>query len=122
MPGKILIVDDSRTVILMEQMILTRAGYDVVVARDGAEAVEKARAEQPDAILLDVVMPQMDGFAACAALRADEATKDIPVIFVTTKGDATHVETGYVSGGNDYVTKPIDTNELLAKVKNVVGA
>ncbi len=118
---KILLVDDSSTVLLMERMILSKSEYDVVTAKDGQEGVEKARSEHPDLILMDVVMPRMDGFEAVRQLRAEETTRSIPVIMVTTRGELASVETGYASGCNDYVTKPINGLELLAKVRSCLG-
>jgi DNA-binding response OmpR family regulator len=118
---KILLVDDSSTVLLMERMILSKSEYDVVTARDGQEGVEKALSEKPDLILMDVVMPRMDGFEACKKLREQDATKAIPVIMVTTRGELASVESGYASGCNDYVTKPINGLELLAKVRSCLG-
>jgi len=119
---KILIVDDSSTVILVEKMILSNGPYDVVSARDGQEGLEKAQSERPDLILMDVVMPRMDGFEACRRLRDAEATRGIPVIMVSTRGELKSVENGYESGCNDYVTKPIDGLELLSKVRSYLGA
>lgn len=118
---KILLVDDSSTVLLMERMILSRNAYDVVTARDGVEGVERAVAEQPDLILMDVIMPRMDGFQACRALRERPETAHIPVIMVSTRGELANVETGYASGCTDYVTKPIDGMELLTKVRSCLG-
>jgi CheY-like chemotaxis protein len=118
---KILVVDDSGTARMIEQMALGRSQYDVVQAKDGMEAVKVARKELPDLILMDVMMPQMDGYEACRTIRAQEETKAIPVIMVTTRGEPVNVETGYRSGCNDYVTKPVNTLELLAKVKSLIG-
>jgi DNA-binding response OmpR family regulator len=118
---KILLVDDSSTVLLMERMILSKNDYDVVTARDGMEGLEKARAERPDLILMDVVMPRMDGFEAVRKLREEEETREIPVIMVTTRGELSSVENGYASGCNEYVTKPINGLELLAKVRSCLG-
>ena len=118
---KILLVDDSSTVLLMERMILSKSQYDVVTAKDGVEGVEKAVAEKPDLILMDVVMPRMDGFEACRQLREQDDTKAIPVIMVTTRGELASVETGYAAGCNEYVTKPINGLELLAKVRSCLG-
>jgi CheY-like chemotaxis protein len=121
MPKKILLVDDSATVLMMEKMILSQGRYDLCTAKNGVEAIERARAEKPDLILLDVVMPELDGFGALEAIRKDEATREIPVIMVTTRSEAKSLETGYARGCNDYVTKPVNSSELLAKVRNLLG-
>ncbi|MFT3913349.1 MAG: response regulator [Anaeromyxobacteraceae bacterium] len=118
---KILLVDDSSTVLLMEKMILAKNQYDVVEARDGQEGVAKALAEKPDLILMDVVMPKMDGFEAVKRLRAEEPTRATPIIMVTTRGELESVESGYASGCTDYVTKPINGLDLLTKVKSCLG-
>lgn len=118
---KILLVDDSGTILMMEKMILSREPYELVTARDGFEAVQKAASERPDLILLDVVMPNLTGFEALKQLRAAEATRATPVIMVTTRGEAENVESGYASGCSDYITKPIDSAELLAKVRNYLA-
>jgi DNA-binding response OmpR family regulator len=117
---KILIVDDSETVLLAERALLSRS-YEVVVARNGEEGVEKALAERPDLILMDVVMPRMNGFDAVRRLRAQPATEHTPVIMVTTRGELANVESGYRSGCNDYLTKPFHGPELLAKVRSCLG-
>lgn len=114
---RILLVDDSSTVLLMERMILVKSDFDVLTAKDGQEGLEKAIAERPDLILMDVVMPRMDGFEACRRLRAQEDTRSIPIIMVTTRGELASVEEGYRSGCDAYVTKPINGTELLAKVR-----
>ena len=118
---KILLVDDSSTVILMEKMILRNEPYDLLVARDGREGVERAVAERPDLILMDLVMPHMTGLEAVRSLRANEATRDTPIIMVTTRGEAENVEAGYASGTTDYVTKPINNIELLVKIRYLLG-
>ncbi len=118
---KLLLVDDSNTVLLMEKMLLANEGYQLVTASNGREAVQKAQAEKPDLILLDVVMPDLNGFEACKQIRAREETRHIPVIMVTTRSEATNVQIGFESGCNDYVTKPINGLELLAKVRSCLG-
>jgi CheY-like chemotaxis protein len=118
---KILLVDDSTTVLLMESMILKRGPYDVVTAGDGSEGIDRALAEQPDLILMDLVMPRMSGLEAVRELRKRETTRTIPVIMVTTRGEAESMEEGFASGCNDYVTKPIDSALLLAKVRDHLG-
>ena len=114
---KILLVDDSATTLMMEQMVLRGLRYQIVTAKNGREAVAAAVSEQPDLILLDVVMPEMNGFEACRQIRQQESTKDVPIIMVTTKGEEHNVETGFESGCNDYITKPINGAELLTKVR-----
>jgi DNA-binding response OmpR family regulator len=119
---KILLVDDSSTILMMEKFILRNDPYVVVTASNGEEAVQKAVTEQPDLILLDVIMPRMSGFEACRLIRDDEASKHIPIIMVTTRGEAANVETGWLVGCTDYVTKPINATELLAKVRSLLGS
>lgn len=117
---KVLLVDDSATALMIEQMLLSRK-YDIVVARDGREAVEKAVAERPDLILMDVMMPNMNGLEATRAIRGLPEIKDIPIIIVTTRGENENVEAGFASGCNDYVTKPINGLELLTKFRDQFG-
>ena len=118
---KILLVDDSSTILMMEKFILRNDPYVIVTATNGEEAVRKAEAERPDLILLDVVMPRMSGFEACRLIRDNPALKDVPVIMVTTRGEAANVETGWLVGCTDYVTKPINSVELLAKVRSLLS-
>lgn len=119
---KILLVDDSSTVLMVEQMILKNSPFDIVIARDGEAGFEMAVKERPDLILMDVMMPRMDGFDALREIRAHEEIKDIPVIMVTTRGEGVNIETGYTVGCNDYVTKPINGPELLSKINNLIGS
>ncbi len=118
---KILLVDDSSTVLLLERMILSKNEYDVVTAKDGLEGVEKALAEKPDLIVMDVMMPRMDGYEACRVLRAHDLTKGIPIIMVTGSAERGSVETARAHGCNAYVGKPINGLELLAKVRGCLG-
>jgi DNA-binding response OmpR family regulator len=118
---KILLVDDSNTILMMEKFILRNDPYELLSATNGEEAVLKAAEHQPDLILLDVIMPKMGGFEACRLIRENELTRSIPVIMVTTRGEAANVETGWANGCTDYVTKPINAVELLAKVRSILG-
>jgi len=106
---------------MMERMILQKESYQVVMARDGKEGIAKAVETKPDLILMDVVMPKMNGFEAVKWLRQREETKSVPIVMVTTQTEMESMEAGYVSGCNDYVIKPIDSLELLTKVKNLLG-
>jgi CheY-like chemotaxis protein len=120
--NRVLLVDDSATALMMERMILDRGRYEVVTARNGAEAIEKAIALRPDAIVMDVMMPEMSGLEACRSIRAHASLRNTPVILVTTRGEPEHVEAGFSSGCNDYVTKPVDAVELLSKLQSVLGS
>jgi len=119
---KILVVDDSRTALFMVTTILRKERYELVTASDGEQALEVAAAELPDLILMAVIMPRKTGFEACRELKRRADTKSIPVILVTTRGEGENVEAGFQSGCNDYVTKPINAQELLTKVRDHMGA
>lgn len=118
---KILLVDDSNTILMMEKFILRNGPYEIVTASDGEEGVRKAAEHTPDLVLLDVIMPKMGGFEACRRMRETDTTRDTPIIMVTTRGEATNVEAGWTAGCSDYITKPINAIELLAKVRNFLG-
>ena len=122
MSRKIMLVDDSATVLMMERMILASERFQIVTAANGEEAQERARAELPDLILMDVVMPKVNGIEACKAIKQDPTTRHIPIILVTTRGEAESMEAGYASGCNDYVTKPVNSAELLGKIRNLLGS
>ena len=115
---KILLVDDSPTAILWQRLILEDDKYDILVATDGEEGVRIAKAERPDLVLMDVVMPRMNGFDALRALRADRDLRGMAILMVTTRGEMAHVLEGYQSGCNEYITKPVDRAELLEKVRS----
>ena len=120
-PKKILVVDDSATSLMWQRMILGQEKFEVFTAKDGQEGVDVALAQRPDLVLMDVVMPRMNGFEACRALRATAAMREVPVIMVTTRSEYKNVEEAYESGCNDYITKPIDKLELLTKVRSFLG-
>src|SRR5687768_11040251 len=101
---KILLIDDSPTAILWQRLILEDEAYLVLSARDGEEGVRVAVAERPDLVLLDVVMPRMNGFEACRAIRDNAITRAIPVLMVTTRSEMDSVTAGYESGCNEYIT------------------
>ena len=110
----ILIVDDTKENV--DILLGLLEGYDLLAATDGETAIELAQEESIDLILLDIVMPGMDGFQTCRMLKQDERTKDIPIIFITVKTDEDSIEKAYDIGGVDYVTKPFKPRELLARV------
>lgn len=118
---RVLLVDDSSTVLTFERLMLRDEGFELLTARDGSEALDIARREHFDLILLDIVMPNVNGLECCRQLKHDGETRTIPVIMVTTKGDQGMVAEAYKAGCDDFLTKPIDRLELLEKVRKFVG-
>lgn len=118
---RILIVDDSSTHRLWLELMLG-SRYEIDVAADGETGLRRALTHRPDLILLDVVMPGADGFATCRELRHRPETRRTPVIMVTTRDEELDVETGYTAGCTDYIAKPVDQLELLAKVESWLDA
>ena len=114
--GVILIVDDTPDNLALLSDALDEVGYMVLVALDGLSALSRIQRRRPDLILLDAMMPGLDGFETCQRIKADPATADIPVLFMTALTDSEHVVKGFEAGGIDYVTKPINTEEVLARV------
>lgn len=117
---KILIVDDIRSDVQLMADTLRTAGYECIRASNGMEAIERARAGQPDLILLDIVMPGQDGFATCRQLKRDAATKHIPVVIVSSKNGESDRFWGQRQGASDYLTKPFSPSDLLAIVRKYV--
>ncbi|MEN6371446.1 MAG: response regulator [Armatimonadota bacterium] len=122
MARKILAVDDEKHIVRLVQVNLERQGYEVVTANDGKEALEKVKAEHPDLVVLDVMMPYMDGFEVLQNLRRDPATRDIPVIMLTAKAQDADVFKGWQSGVDCYLTKPFNPMELISFVKRIFGS
>lgn len=117
---KILVVDDQVHIVRLVQVNLERAGYQVVTAYDGDEALQKVKTERPDLVVCDVMMPKKDGFEVLRELKADPETRDIPVIMLTAKAQDADVFRGWASGVDCYLTKPFNPQELLAFVKRVL--
>ncbi|MDY6952068.1 MAG: diguanylate cyclase [Thermodesulfobacteriota bacterium] len=114
--AKVLIIDDSRLIAHVAKTILSKQGHDVLVADDGLIGMERAKSEQPDIILLDLIMPVMDGYQVCQGLKQESSTREIPVIMLTSKAEPTDKVKGLEMGALDYVTKPFDEGELVARV------
>jgi DNA-binding response OmpR family regulator len=114
----VLLADDSNTILMMEKMLLAREPYDLVIAKDGQEAYDLALSAKPDLIILDVVMPKLTGFEVCQKLRDHDQTRSTPILLVTTRGETENVEKGYAAGCSDYITKPINGVEFLAKIRD----
>ncbi len=115
----ILLVDDAKTTLFLEEMLLA-GKYRVVKATSGPEALSRAEAERPDLVLLDLVMPEMDGLETCRRLRALEATRDVPILFVTPRGEEDRLADRPACSPSDVITKPIQGPELLTKVRSLL--
>ena len=118
---KILIIDDERITVELAQVILESHDFEVVCAYDGEEGLKVARAEKPDLILLDILLPKKDGFDVCEELRSDHNFKDVCILMFTAKGLSQDVERGYEVGANDYIVKPFSGNDLVVKIKKHLG-
>ncbi len=118
--GVVLVVDDQTINIQVVGTMLTREGYEVIPATSGAQALQRMAARQPDLVLLDVMMPDMDGFEVCRKLREHPDTSALPVIFVSAANDSEAMMRGLEAGGVDYITKPFNKAELLVRVRNQV--
>ena len=119
-PPRILVVDDTPANVHILKLRLAAQGYDVLTAADGEEALAAARESQPDLILLDVMMPKVDGLEVCRQLRADPSFPFTPIIMVTAKADPKDVVAGLEAGGDEYLTKPVDQIALVARVKSML--
>jgi twitching motility two-component system response regulator PilH len=118
---RVLIVDDSPTETYKFKEILEKNGFDIITADNGADGVAVARQELPDVVLMDVVMPGLNGFQATRQISKNEETKHIPVIIVTTKDQETDRVWGKRQGASDYLTKPVDESLLMETIKRVLG-
>jgi len=121
MPAKILVCDDERHIVRLIQVNLERQGYQVVTAYDGKEGLEKIRAENPNLVVLDVMMPYMDGFEVLKTIRREADTENLPVIMLTAKAQDKDVFEGYHYGADMYLTKPFNPMELVTFVKRILG-
>ena len=119
MPRKILVVDDEPHIVRLVQVNLEKAGYQVLTAFDGLEALQKVSADKPDMIVLDVMMPRMNGFDVLKKLQSDPMTQDIPVIMLTAKAQDADIFKGWSSGVSSYLTKPFNPMELLVFVQRI---
>jgi two-component system alkaline phosphatase synthesis response regulator PhoP/two-component system response regulator VicR len=122
MAKKILAVDDERHIVRLVQINLVKEGYEVITASNGREALEKAKAEKPDLVVMDVMMPEMDGFEALEKMKADPETASIPVIMLTAKAQDADVFSGWQKGADLYLTKPFNPSELLTFVKRIFSS
>lgn len=118
---RVLLADDEPDIQLIARLALKRAGFDVTAVTNGAEVLAKVSEVKPEAILLDWMMPEMDGFETCARLKANPETKNIPVIFVTAKAQESEIDRGLKLGAVGYITKPFDALSLGTQVRAFLG-
>lgn len=121
MTKKVLIVDDEQNIAISVEFLMRREGFDVMVAHDGEEGLARIRADRPDLVVLDVMMPKLDGFEVCKAVRADPTLAGMRILMLTAKGRTAEIAKGLSLGADAYIPKPFATRELVAKVKELLG-
>jgi two-component system alkaline phosphatase synthesis response regulator PhoP len=119
--GKILVVDDEIYIVHILDFSLGMEGYEVITALDGEQAVERAIAEKPDLIVLDIMMPKLDGYETCRILKKEAVTRDIPVILLSAKGRNIDQKIGFEVGADDYITKPFSPRKLVERINTILG-
>ena len=118
---KILVVDDEELTTELAKTFLEKHGFEVIIAHDGEEGLRQAEAENPDLILLDVMLPSMDGFAVCKKLKDNEKFKDTPILMFTAKGLSSDIEKGAACGADEYIVKPFSGKALVATIRKHLG-
>jgi DNA-binding response OmpR family regulator len=120
MPSKILIAEDEPNIVVSLEFLLKGAGYEVAVARDGASALKLAATLHPDLVVLDVMLPLVDGFEVCRQIRGNPVLKNARILMLTARGRESEMEKGVAAGANAYMTKPFATKELMTKVAELL--
>ncbi len=115
-PARVLIVDDEPNILLSLQFLMKKAGYDVRTAKDGEQALAEVAREKPDIILLDVMMPKLDGFSVCQRIKSDPALSSVRIVMLTARGRDVEREKGISLGADDYITKPFSTKDAIDRV------
>ena len=121
-PGRILIAEDDPNILISIEFLLRNAGYEVTVACDGGQALASVRERPPDLVVLDIMLPVINGFEVCRQLRASDAFKDIKILILTARGRESEVDKGLALGANAYLTKPFATRELIDITRRLLGA
>ncbi|TXG86318.1 MAG: response regulator [Rhodocyclaceae bacterium] len=121
MSKKVLIADDEQNIVISVEFLMRREGFEVSVAHDGEAALERIRADKPDLVLLDVMMPKKNGFDVCQEVRADPAYASTRILMLTARGRDTEVAKGLALGADGYMTKPFSTKDLVDKVRELLG-
>ncbi len=118
---KVLVVDDDPYILMSLEFLMNKNGYTVMVARNGTEALSFINNDKPDLVLLDIMMPDVDGYSICKHIKSTDSIKDIIVVFLSAKSSEKDIQHGYDLGAALYVTKPFSTRELMKKIKELVG-
>ena len=120
MAKKILIVDDEPDIVMMTELRIKALGYDTITAKDGQEALNKAKQEMPDLIILDVMMPKMDGYKVCGLLKSDSRYKNIPIILFTARAQEVDRQTSVEVGADAYLNKPLNAEQMSTTIKELL--
>jgi DNA-binding response OmpR family regulator len=121
MPQTILIVDDEPSIVVPLEFLMTQNGFDVIIAQSGEEAIELIAKYVPDLVLLDIMLPGIDGFEVCEIIRLNREYQNIKVIFLTARGRELDMAKGLILGADDYITKPFSNATLVRKIKDLLG-
>jgi DNA-binding response OmpR family regulator len=121
MGNRILIADDEQNIVISLEFLMKREGFEVSIAVDGEEAVDRIRSDKPDLVLLDVMMPKKSGFEVCQEVKADPGLSSVKILMLTAKGRDTEVAKGLALGADAYMTKPFSTKELVEKVRSMLA-
>ena len=119
--GKILVVDDDPYILLSLEFLMKKNGFDVTVARNGTEALELLSTHKPDVVLLDIMMPDVDGYEICSRIKSSKTVKDIKVVFMSAKTKEADIQKGLNLGASLYIKKPFSTRDLLKQVKELMA-
>jgi two-component system alkaline phosphatase synthesis response regulator PhoP len=119
--GRILVVDDEIYIVHILDFSLGMEGYEVLTALDGEQALERVRNDKPDLIVLDIMMPKLDGYEVCRTIKMDPATRNIPVILLSAKGRNVDQKMGFDVGADDYITKPFSPRKLVERINSLLG-
>ena len=121
MSHRVLVVDDDPVIVRLLEVNFEMEGFQVISAVDGMDGVERCRAEQPDIVVSDVMMPKLNGLELCVAIKADETTKHIPVVLLSAKAQVSDIRAGLDAGADDYVTKPFEPLDLIDRVNKLLA-
>ncbi len=117
---RILLVEDEPNIMRLTSVMLEKEGYQIIQAPNGKIGIEKAKAETPDIVITDLIMPEKNGFDVCRGVRANAATKNTPILILTAMGDEFNKSAGFEAGADDYLTKPFNINELKARIRSLL--